>query len=147
MPPQPAPAPVASLARQVDLARHPLPDQRRIVRLRYLGNELVPRCARESVIPALQFQIGIADASQQQTQQRETLRPLEPPHVAHRHLPAFQMNRQHALYNRASCLRNLLVSKSGAARGFLSPKSSTIAPDAAACWKRCTASPRSPPKN
>src|SRR5439155_8314809 len=44
---------------------------------------------------------GVADAARDQVQQREAFGPRGHRHVAHRNCAVFQVNREHALYNRS----------------------------------------------
>ena len=76
------------------------------VRLHHFGDELVAGRPGESVVAALQFEIGIADAAGQQAQEGEPLRTRRNRHGARGDRAIFQVNCEHALYNRASCLRN-----------------------------------------
>jgi hypothetical protein len=59
--PKPAVTPFAAAARQVDLTYNTAPDPTPVIGLDDLPNELVTGGSRESVIAALQFDIGIAD--------------------------------------------------------------------------------------
>src|ERR1051326_1884088 len=144
---EPATAPVAIRACQIDLAGHPLADPLAVIALDDFRHEFVAGRAGEAVIAAAELEIGIADAAYKQPQQRVAFRARGAGHVAHGNRAVFQMNRQHTLIIEAPCPRNLPVLKSGAARGSPSPKSSTIARAAAGCWRRCMTGPRSPPTN
>src|SRR5579859_4978862 len=95
MPAEAPPAPVAAAATQVDLSHYALPDQFAPPRLHHLTHKLVSRNAGETVIAALQFQIGIADAAAQQPDQRESLRRARPRNSFQRHAPIFYVNCNH----------------------------------------------------
>src|ERR1035437_4926613 len=132
-------------AGEVDLAHHTLAEERARAGFHHLGDELVTGCSGERVIAALEFEIGMADAAGQQAQEGEPLRTRRNRQRAGGDCAIRPVNRDQPLYHRASCLRNWSVSKSGPARGLPLPRSFTIARNAAVCWKRCTASRRSPP--
>jgi hypothetical protein len=59
---QSPPAPFAARASQVDLSGHPLAGQFRVVTLHDLAGELVAGRVAESVVSALQLEVGIGDA-------------------------------------------------------------------------------------
>ena len=57
-------APVAIRASQVDFPDHAFADQLAVIRLHDFRDELVSRGARESIVSALEFDVGIADAAE-----------------------------------------------------------------------------------
>src|SRR5439155_27287706 len=88
-------APVAAAATQIDLAHHAPPDQVAPVRLHHFAHELVPWYARETVIAALQFEVGIADAAAQQPDQRKSSWRARTRNAFHRDTAIFEVNRKH----------------------------------------------------
>ncbi len=73
-------------ASQIDFADHPLPHQLAVVGFDNLAHELVAGCSGETVVAALQFEIGIADAAAQQTNPRKAVRaPRAAARCAHSH--------------------------------------------------------------
>jgi hypothetical protein len=80
------------MARQVDLAHHTLADQPGTVRLHYFAHEFVTRRAGESIVAALQFEVGIADPTVNQTNEGESARTPRFPRLAHLHSAIFKMD-------------------------------------------------------
>jgi hypothetical protein len=76
MPAESPRAPFAVPAGEIDLTNHALADQRGRIGFHHLADEFVPRHAAKPVIAALKFEIGVADAAEQKTDQRESLRAL-----------------------------------------------------------------------
>src|SRR5258706_1624446 len=71
---EPASAPFAMTAGEIDFAGHALPRPRWVTRTFYdLTDEFMPRRARESVVSTLQLQIGGTDAGGQQANAGEAL--------------------------------------------------------------------------
>ena len=64
-------APLAVAAGEIDLAHHALAEERGRVRLHHFAHKLVSGHAAEAVVAALEFEVGVADACQQKTDQRE----------------------------------------------------------------------------
>jgi len=93
-------------AGEVDLAHHTLAEERARAGFHHLGDEFVTGSAGEPVIAALQFEIGMADAAGQQAQESEPLGTRRNRQRAGGDYAILQVNCDHALYNRASCLRN-----------------------------------------
>ena len=99
-------APFAIGTGQVDLAGHTLADEGVCIGFHHLGDEFVTGRSGEAVVAALQFEIGIADAAGQQAEEREALGTRRNWKRAGGDCAILQVNCEHALYNRASCLRN-----------------------------------------
>jgi len=90
-----APAPFTFLASEIDLAYHSMTDPTGRVRLHYFADEFMAGRPAKSVIAALEFQIGIADSSVQQPDEREPSGPRRAPLVHHSDLSVFQTNGEH----------------------------------------------------
>src|SRR5688572_30225587 len=90
-----SPAPVATPAREIDFANNPPAKQLRTVGLDDFPNKLVSRCACESVVPAKEFEIGIADASAHQSNHRIALRPARLRHLPYRGTTLLKVDRNH----------------------------------------------------
>ena len=99
-------APFAMRAGEVDFAGHAFADEGGGAGFHHLGDELVAGRSGEGVVAALQFEIGIADAAGQQAEESEPLGTRRNRQVADGDGAILQVNCDHALYNRASCLRN-----------------------------------------
>ena len=56
-------APAALAAGEIDLTHHAFAKQRGSIGLHHLGYEFVARRAAKAIVAALQFEIGIADAT------------------------------------------------------------------------------------
>src|SRR5262249_47604379 len=95
VPPKAAAAPVAIPAGEIDFADDTPAQQLRIIRRDNLANELVPGSACESVVAAKQFQIGIADATAQQTDRCVPFRRARPACFLQRHAALFEMDSNH----------------------------------------------------
>ena len=96
MPAEPAAAPLASAARQVDLAHHAAADPRGRIRLHHFTHEFMSWSAGKTVVPALQFQIGIADAAAEQPDQCEAGGTAGLRFFPHFHTPVLQVYGNHA---------------------------------------------------
>jgi len=96
VPAQAALAPVAAPAGEVDFPDNTTPHQPRIIRLNNFTNELVPRCARETVVPAEKLDVGVADAAAQQPDHRVTLWPTGFGDFSYRCATLFKVDRDHA---------------------------------------------------
>ena len=97
MPAKSAPAPIAVAASQVDFAHDAASAQLGIRAFHHFANKLVARRSAEAIIAALKFQVGIADASVNQPNQREAVRNFRTCALANRDVPTFEMNREHAI--------------------------------------------------
>jgi hypothetical protein len=93
-----APAPLASAAGQVDFADDATANPRGRIRLDHFPDELVSGRAREAVVTALQFQVGIADAAAQQADEGESLGPVGARLVANFYAPVFYVCCKHGLF-------------------------------------------------
>jgi hypothetical protein len=91
MPAQAATAPLAPAAGQVDLANHAASNQRGRIRLDHLADELMAGRAGKAVITALEFQIGIADASAEQADESEARGPVGARLVVYFYASVFQV--------------------------------------------------------
>jgi hypothetical protein len=65
-------APGASVTGQIDFADDAFAEQIRVIRLNHLAGEFVAGSAREIIIAALQFEVGIADASREKANEGKT---------------------------------------------------------------------------
>src|SRR5579864_6039399 len=90
-----AAAPVALVAGNVDLADHALADERAGIGLGYFRNELVAWRARETVVAALQLEIGIADARAEKAEEREALGARGQRHIDSGDGSVLQVDSQH----------------------------------------------------
>jgi len=90
-------APVTRSTGEINLADHSLPDPRFIGSFRDLANEFVTWRARESVISALQLQVGGTDARGEQANSRKSLWHTRQRNVAKLDTAGFQMNSKHRL--------------------------------------------------
>src|SRR5665213_3963820 len=95
MAPEAAPAPGAHAACKIDLADNSPPDQFFRVRRHHFSHELVAGCSGKAVVAALQFQIGIADASRDETNESETLGPPGLGGLPDFNFPGVQVNGDH----------------------------------------------------
>jgi hypothetical protein len=92
-------APIAPAARKIDLADNPLPRELSIIRFDHLTHELVAWRSAESVIAALQLEVGIADAAVEQTYERESLRPARHRNAAGLDAPVLYINGSHEQFS------------------------------------------------
>jgi threonine synthase len=90
-------APLASAACQVDLARDAAADPGRVVRIRHHANELVTGGSAKSVVSALEFEIGGADAGREQTNSSESGSDAGQRLLAHFDAAVFKMHCEHGL--------------------------------------------------
>jgi threonine synthase len=88
-------APVAGAACQVDLAHHALADPVRRIGANHLADKFVAGRSAKTVVSPLKLQVGIADPSGQQPDQRESFRAAWRRLLPHLYLTVFQMNREH----------------------------------------------------
>ena len=133
-----AKAPFAMAAIEIDLAHDAPSDQARVIGGHHVAHELMAGRSAEIVVAALQFQIGVADAGEDQADQSKAGRPLGYGDVANGDFAVFQMHAEHSvLFSpamlEASC--SWSVSTSIAARFSALTKSSTRARFAVDCWK------------
>ena len=84
-------------AGEVDLAGDTLSDEGARIGFYYLGDEFVTGRSGEAVVAALQFEIGIADATGQQAQEREAPGTLRNWERAGGDCAILQVNCEHAL--------------------------------------------------
>src|SRR5579862_6139323 len=99
MAPEAAPAPFAFSASQVDFADYAASQQAPVIGFDNLTHEFVARRSRKTVIAALQFQIGVADAAAQQTYPRKAVCAPGQRHAAHTHPALLQMHRAHRSFS------------------------------------------------
>ena len=99
-------APFAVRAGQVDFAGDALAGEGWSIGFDHFGDEFVAGSSGEAVVAALQFEIGIADAGHEEAEEGEPLGAGRDGQGAGGDCAILQMNCEHALYNRASCLRN-----------------------------------------
>jgi hypothetical protein len=78
-------------ARQIDLSDDAAPDNGSIVRLHDFPYKFMTGRAAETVVSALQFEIGVANPCIQQANQSETLRPHRPADLAYTHTAIFEV--------------------------------------------------------
>src|SRR5579863_950659 len=95
---QTAPAPGTVAACEIDFADHALADQVARIRGHHFAYKFMPGHAGKSVIAALQFEIGVANAAEQEPDQSETLRPVRLRVFADRNLPGIQVDCNHSVY-------------------------------------------------
>jgi len=81
MPAHPAATPIAFPARKIDFADYAPPQQIRILGFNDFPDKLVSRDTAESVVAATKFEVGIADAARQKSNQREAFFTPWPTHV------------------------------------------------------------------
>jgi hypothetical protein len=91
-----APAPFALIAGEVDFADRAPAHQGRRVRFDYFAHEFMTRRAGKAVIPALKFEVGIADAATKQANQCEAGGPAGQRLVPYFYPPVFQVHGKHA---------------------------------------------------
>ena len=84
------------MAREVDFSDHPPARERMRVRLNHFAYEFMTGRAGEAVVAALQLQIGIADAREQQTNQSEAFGTLGARRMANFDNARVEMDRDHA---------------------------------------------------
>ena len=70
MPPEPACAPIALAAREIDLAGHTLANQPLVVRFQNLTHKLMSGDTTETIVSALEFEVGVAQPGATQSDQR-----------------------------------------------------------------------------
>jgi hypothetical protein len=95
VPAQSTPAPFAFSAGEIDLSYNPAAQQVGIVGGHDFPDELVSRRSAKSVIAALKLEIRIANASEQQPDQRETFWALRPADISSVNATVFKMNGKH----------------------------------------------------
>jgi hypothetical protein len=89
---QPAGAPLAFAARQIDLANHALADPSPVVRVDDFADKLVARRTAKAVITALQLEVGVANSTEEQADQRESRRAPGPGTLTHRYGAVLKTN-------------------------------------------------------
>ena len=87
--------PFAPAARKIDLARNPPPHKFGGVRLDYLTGEFMSRRSAETVVSALQLEIGVADPCIQQPDQRKSIGPRRFADIPEGYPPLVQMHGKH----------------------------------------------------
>jgi hypothetical protein len=90
------PAPVASSAREIDLADNATSEEARVIGCHNLADKLVTGYAGEAVVAPEQFKICIADSGAQKANDRMALRPAWLWKVSDRSAPFFKVDRNHA---------------------------------------------------
>ena len=90
-----AAAPVAFAARQIDLADHALVNPFRQVCIHYFADEFVTGSPAESVVAALQLEIGVTDSAVDQANGRKSFRASRRRLGAHRYHTILQTDREH----------------------------------------------------
>ena len=97
MPLQTAAAPCAIVTGEIDLPDDSPADPACIIRRNHFTHELMSGGAGEAIVTALQFKIGIADASRNQSDQCETPGPARNGFRANLHSAIRKMNGNHHL--------------------------------------------------
>jgi hypothetical protein len=90
-------APLARAARKVDLARDSLSDPGAVFSFGHLADKLMPGGSGETVVAALKFEIGGADARAKKTDSRKSMRNARQRPSLDLHASRLQMNRKHRL--------------------------------------------------
>jgi hypothetical protein len=102
VPAEPAPAPFAAAAAEVDLADDAFPEPGGRRRADHLSDELVSRNAREAVVAAPELQIRVADARSGHSDERESRPEAGPRHFQHTGSAFLENEGKHAAMLRRS---------------------------------------------
>jgi hypothetical protein len=94
--PQPAAAPIATPAREVNLSNDTIPNKACIVGGDNFSNKFVTWRTCESVIAAKEFEVRIADASTQKTNHRVAFGPAGLCRFSDCCAPSLKVNRNHS---------------------------------------------------
>ena len=89
------PAPVAPAARKVDLAGHTPPNKLGGICFNDLTDEFVPWCSAETIVAALQLDIGLTDPSTQEPDQCKTRRTRWFPRISNSDSTVLKVDRKH----------------------------------------------------
>ena len=91
-----APAPIAFPACQADLSDNAFPQQSLTIRSDDFPDELVTRRSGETVVPAKELEVCVADPAAEKPDHRVTFRSPRCAHIAKGSAPSFKVDRKHA---------------------------------------------------
>src|SRR5215475_7872029 len=92
VPRKPSAAPFALSTSKVNLSDNAPPQQVWIVGTNDFTYEFVARRPAKSIVAAPELEVGVANTSQQQSNERESFRALRPTDIAHLHTAILEMN-------------------------------------------------------
>ena len=90
------PAPLALPAGQIDFSDYPPAEESRIIRSDHFANEFMPRRALKCIVTAEKFDVCVANAGTQETNQRVAGGPLRSWNLADTSPSILKMNSDHA---------------------------------------------------
>jgi hypothetical protein len=93
-----AAAPVARIAREINLADDALSDEMRCICFDNLSDELMSGCSAKTVVAPLQFDVGVADAADQQPDGCKSFGSPRLCGFANRNAAIFEMNGDHCRF-------------------------------------------------